>query len=306
MWSPFGRSIRLGRNGIDDIKHHPFFQNEEWTWDNIRQTAAPVPFDLRSDDDTSNFDEIDGNEDDHHNETFPVPRAFAGNHLPFIGFTYSKDHQLLLNSSFDQPDHLSGSLKDATGELADAVQKLERELKRERNVRLDLDNKYRESLSLLERLGVNEEAAQKERIDVEKLMAIRSQELKDMQKRHEVEMQSRVQLEKRLVDAEEALKRERSYLIGAKEKLNASEKQLAEASQKLVNEGEGVLKFRKTNAELLSALGERDQELDALKELQQMLQSRVQQFENDCSVQQVIQRSIIELITQPFWEELVQ
>ena len=44
---------------------------------------------LASDVDTSNFDEIE--KDDSPEETFPIPKAFTGNHLPFIGFTYNKD-----------------------------------------------------------------------------------------------------------------------------------------------------------------------------------------------------------------------
>ena len=47
--------------------------------------------DLRSDDDTSNFDDIE--KDESPEETFPVPKAYAGNHLPFIGFTYNREYQ---------------------------------------------------------------------------------------------------------------------------------------------------------------------------------------------------------------------
>lgn len=49
---------------------------------------APVVPDLISDEDTSNFDDIDKDEPGTE-ETFPVPKAFVGNHLPFIGFTFS-------------------------------------------------------------------------------------------------------------------------------------------------------------------------------------------------------------------------
>ena len=123
---------------------------------------APVVPELRSDDDTSNFDEIEQSEDDHHNGTFPVPKAFAANHLPFIGFTYSKDYQLLSggsSSSRDVPDangKASGSSSRgrhavATDELAGSMQKLERELGREKSQRADLENKYRETVALLER-----------------------------------------------------------------------------------------------------------------------------------------------------------
>uniref|UniRef100_A0A668A6F3 Rho-associated protein kinase 2 n=1 Tax=Myripristis murdjan TaxID=586833 RepID=A0A668A6F3_9TELE len=75
------REVRLGRTGVDEIKRHPFFKNDQWTFDTIRDTVAPVVPELSSDIDTSNFDEI---EDDKRNaETFPQPRAFVGNQLPF-------------------------------------------------------------------------------------------------------------------------------------------------------------------------------------------------------------------------------
>uniref|UniRef100_A0A8C7TGY0 Rho-associated protein kinase 1 n=1 Tax=Oncorhynchus mykiss TaxID=8022 RepID=A0A8C7TGY0_ONCMY len=85
------REVRLGRNGVDEIKRHPFFKNDQWTWENIRDTAAPVVPELSSDIDTSNFDDIEADRGDE--ETFPIPKAFVGNQLPFVGFTYYSSHQ---------------------------------------------------------------------------------------------------------------------------------------------------------------------------------------------------------------------
>ncbi|KAJ7414426.1 hypothetical protein WISP_84137 [Willisornis vidua] len=84
------RDVRLGRNGIEEIKHHPFFKSDQWNWDNIRETAAPVVPELSSDIDSSNFDDIEDDKGDV--ETFPIPKAFVGNQLPFIGFTYYRDN----------------------------------------------------------------------------------------------------------------------------------------------------------------------------------------------------------------------
>lgn len=53
--------------------------------------AAPVVPELSSDIDTSNFDEIEDDKGDV--ETFPTPKAFVGNQLPFVGFTYFKENQ---------------------------------------------------------------------------------------------------------------------------------------------------------------------------------------------------------------------
>lgn len=53
--------------------------------------AAPVVPELSSDTDTSNFDDIE--EDRGEEETFPIPKAFVGNQLPFVGFTYYSSQQ---------------------------------------------------------------------------------------------------------------------------------------------------------------------------------------------------------------------
>jgi hypothetical protein len=46
-----------------------------------------------SDDDTSNFDDIDKDDASSADEIFPVPKQFLGNHLAFIGFTYSNQNE---------------------------------------------------------------------------------------------------------------------------------------------------------------------------------------------------------------------
>lgn len=90
------RQNRLGKNGVEEIMKHPFFKNDQWDFHTIRDCVPPVVPDLTSDDDTSHFDDVDNDTPD---ENFPTPKAFAGNHLPFVGFTYSKDFQLLNSSS---------------------------------------------------------------------------------------------------------------------------------------------------------------------------------------------------------------
>ncbi len=36
--SPLTREVRLGRNGVDEIKRHNFFKNDQWTWENMRES----------------------------------------------------------------------------------------------------------------------------------------------------------------------------------------------------------------------------------------------------------------------------
>ncbi|XP_036431089.1 rho-associated protein kinase 2 isoform X1 [Colossoma macropomum] len=141
------REVRLGRNGVEEIKRHPFFRNDQWTFDTIRDTAAPVVPELISDIDTSNFDEIE--EDKGDVETFPTPKAFVGNQLPFVGFTYFKEDQLLSasNSSAEHP---------TKGEDSVAIQKklhcLEEQLNNEMQAKDELEHKYRTTSGRLDKI----------------------------------------------------------------------------------------------------------------------------------------------------------
>ena len=86
------RKSRLGNKGVHEVKDHAFFKNDTWNFKTIRDAVPPIVCELTGDADTRNFDDV---ENDTPNENFPTPKAFAGNHLPFVGFTYSKDYQLL-------------------------------------------------------------------------------------------------------------------------------------------------------------------------------------------------------------------
>jgi hypothetical protein len=57
---------------------------------------------LSSDIDTSNFDEIEDDKGDV--ETFPTPKAFVGNQLPFVGFTYFKEDQSVVPYNYVDDD----------------------------------------------------------------------------------------------------------------------------------------------------------------------------------------------------------
>uniref|UniRef100_A0A4W6BZS8 Rho-associated protein kinase 1 n=1 Tax=Lates calcarifer TaxID=8187 RepID=A0A4W6BZS8_LATCA len=121
------REVRLGRNGVDEIKRHPFFKNDQWTWENIRETAAPVVPELSSDIDTSNFDDIE--EDRGEEETFPIPKAFVGNQLPFVGFTYySNQHMSLLEKDKIMLQHRFTEYQRKADQEAEKRRNLENEV----------------------------------------------------------------------------------------------------------------------------------------------------------------------------------
>ena len=99
------RTTRLGNTGVQEVQSHPFFKNDQWDFNNIRDCVPPIVCELNGDDDTRNFDDV---ENETPSEDFPQPKAFAGNHLPFVGFTYSKDYQLMTGNQERPPPPIPG------------------------------------------------------------------------------------------------------------------------------------------------------------------------------------------------------
>jgi serine/threonine kinase 38 len=79
---------RLGANGVDEIKNHPFFQDLDW--ENIRSSRAPYIPELQSDDDCRRFDKFDEEESFYPTEDKKNLRKQRKD-INFVGYTYKAD-----------------------------------------------------------------------------------------------------------------------------------------------------------------------------------------------------------------------
>ncbi|XP_046752043.1 serine/threonine-protein kinase MRCK beta isoform X2 [Diprion similis] len=84
--------FRLGQNGIDDFKKHPWFEGVDW--DVLRDNTAPYIPEVSSPTDTSNFDVDDT--DVRSSDAVPpaANSAFSALHLPFVGFSFTQGSRI--------------------------------------------------------------------------------------------------------------------------------------------------------------------------------------------------------------------
>ncbi|XP_056420175.1 rho-associated protein kinase 2 isoform X5 [Hyla sarda] len=254
------REVRLGRNGIEEIKQHAFFKNDQWTWDNIRETAAPVVPELSSDIDSSNFDDI---EDDKGNvETFPIPKAFSGNQLPFIGFTYYRENLLLSDPSKGQEEQNSSTKpwKEESAELQKAIQKLEEKLHIEILAKDEFEHKYRSVNSRLEKTmkELDEQVNSRKNLEstsrqLEREKALLQHKNAEYQRKAENEAEKKRSLENEVNSLkdqlEESKRRNQSSQI-SNEKMNQLQRQLDEANALLRTESDTAARLRRTQNEM--------------------------------------------------------
>ncbi|KAF1409940.1 Citron Rho-interacting kinase, partial [Eudyptes chrysocome] len=120
-----GQKERLGYEGLCC---HPFFSKIDWN--NIRNSPPPFVPTLKSDDDTSNFDEPEKNSRVLSSTRQLNPAGFSGEDLPFVGFSFIKALGILRSesvfSSVDSPAKVSSMEKKLllkSKELQDAQDK---------------------------------------------------------------------------------------------------------------------------------------------------------------------------------------
>ncbi|MGH0146477.1 UNVERIFIED_CONTAM: hypothetical protein FKN15_021617 [Acipenser sinensis] len=303
------REVRLGRNGVEEIKQHPFFKNDQWTWENIRETAAPVVPELSSDIDTSNFDDIE--EDKGDEETFPIPKAFVGNQLPFVGFTYYSSHQFGSGSGTRTSDKISSSDtidKSHLEKLQKRVYQLEEQLHNEMQLKDEMEQKCRASNTKLDKIMKElddelEEANDLLRVESDTAVRLRKSQTemsksmsqletvnRDLQERNRTLENSKLQLEKELFQLQAALESEQRNWSHGSRYFDAARilfssaivySLLEEANDLLRVESDTAVRLRKSQTEMSKSMSQLETVNRDLQERNRTLENSKLQLEKE-------------------------
>ncbi|KAM7368226.1 hypothetical protein PAMP_014467 [Pampus punctatissimus] len=303
------REHRLGQNGIEDFKQHPFFSGIDW--DNIRMCEAPYIPEVSSPTDTSNFD-VD---DDclKNSETMPPPShtAFSGHHLPFVGFTYTSKCTLSDRGCLRQ---LSGEMGktgqdqldlDVQRSLEDslATEAYERRIRRLEQEKLELSRKLQESTQTVQALqhptgdslSTNKEVeirSLKSEIDILKKQIADSGQLE--KKLEDVKLAPRDLEDSKHVKALEKQMRSLTQdrddmhkdLVEANEKLKSQSKELKEAHsqrkvamQEFSDLNERLTDLRSAKQRLVRQLRDKEEEIESQSQKVEALRLEVRKAE---------------------------
>ncbi|KAK2846059.1 hypothetical protein Q7C36_010913 [Tachysurus vachellii] len=302
------REVRLGRTGVEEIKRHPFFKNDQWTFDTIRDTMAPVVPELRSDIDTSNFDDIEDDKGDV--ETFPPPRAFVGNQLPFVGFTYYREDQLMrkkekvgdesdvcIDDLLEKDDY---SERSETDDVQRKLIKIEEKYKHEKQAKDDLESKCRNANERLDKLSkdLEEEMNARHRAEdslrkLEREKALLQHQNTESLRKAELEVERKRSLENEVSSLKEQLAELKKKSVNSQisnEKNIHLERQLEEVNAKLQAEVEESGRVKKAQAEAARQAQQLEILLRELQErLAQLESSRLGLEQHNLSLQSALE-----------------
>ncbi|XP_053972782.1 serine/threonine-protein kinase Genghis Khan isoform X2 [Hylaeus anthracinus] len=121
--------FRLGQNGIDDFKKHPWFDGVNW--DTLRDSTAPYIPEVSSPTDTSNFD-VDDTEVRSSDAVPPAANsAFSALHLPFVGFSFTQGScisDLGCLPAVTQKDKRVQLLEEENAQLTQTLEELKKQI----------------------------------------------------------------------------------------------------------------------------------------------------------------------------------
>ncbi|KFW08138.1 Rho-associated protein kinase 1, partial [Eurypyga helias] len=291
------REVRLGRNGVEEIKRHLFFKNDQWAWETLRDTVAPVVPDLSSDIDTSNFDDLE--EDKGEEETFPIPKAFVGNQLPFVGFTYYSNRRYVCRkqvngvSIFLNLMHVLSctNIYLKLENMQKMIYELEEQLHNEMQLKDEMEQKCRSSNIKLDKImkELDEEGNQRKNLEsavsqIEKEKMVLQHKINDYQRKIEQENEKRRNVENEvstLKDQMEDLKKISQHSQITNDKITQLQKQLEEANDLLRTESDTAARLRKGNTEMSKSLSQVESLNRELQERCRVLESTKLQVEKD-------------------------
>ncbi|XP_070843119.1 serine/threonine-protein kinase MRCK beta isoform X2 [Chaetodon trifascialis] len=287
------RERRLGLNGISDFKSHPFFSGIDW--DNIRSTEAPYIPDVSSPTDTSNFD-VDDDVLKNPDISPPVSHTgFTGQHLPFVGFTYTTDSRFADRGSVRQEEE---------GERGGGqeVEAFERRIRRLEQEKQELNRKLQESTQALQapaRGGtlnrdkeikkLNEEIerlkkklADSDRLEhqLEEAVSLRqdyessASKLKTLEKQVKTLRQEKDEVHKQLTDSLERLRSQTKELKEAHSQRKLALQEFSDLSERMAD-------LRSSKQRLSRQLRDKEEEMDGLLQKMDVMRQEIRKTEKN-------------------------
>ncbi|XP_027131982.1 serine/threonine-protein kinase MRCK beta isoform X1 [Larimichthys crocea] len=293
------RECRLGLNGISDFKSHPFFSGIDW--DNIRSAEAPYIPDVSSPTDTSNFDVDD---DVLKNPDISPPMShtgFTGQHLPFVGFTFTTDSCFADRGSITRAGH-GLQQEEEGGGGAQEVEVFERRIRRLEQEKQELNRKLQESTQALQappRGGtltrdreikkLNEEIerlkkklADSDRLEhqLEEAVTLRqdyessASKLKTLERQVKTLRQEKDEVHKQLADSLERLRSQTKELKEAHSQRKLALQEFSDLSERMAD-------LRSSKQRLSRQLRDKEEEMDALLQKMDAMRQEIRKTEKN-------------------------
>ncbi|CAB1418523.1 unnamed protein product [Pleuronectes platessa] len=273
------REHRLGQNGIEDFKHHPFFTGIDW--ENIRTCEAPYIPEVSSPTDTSNFD-VD---DDclKNSETMPPPShtAFSGHHLPFVGFTYTSKctlsdrgclRQLAVEPGRAGQDQLDTDVKRGLEDSL-ATEAYERRIRRLEQEKVELCRKLQESTQTKQIADSGQLEKQLEDVSsARRDLEDSSKYIKTLEKQMRSITQERDDMHKDLTEATEKMKGQSKDLKEAHSQRKLAMQEFSELNERLTD-------LRSAKQRLVRQVRDKEEEMESHSQKVEALRLEVRKAE---------------------------